>query len=270
MPCASRASAGASGASSTPADATPFPASWTLLLEPSRTLAGRDRAERRVLTFSAGEQEFVVPDLPLAGYDLCAEAPGLNALRSPVLLDRKNRDPYVTLQFYPAGFVTGRLLDYEHLPADEVPVTLSDAARSVERETRSDILGNFRFDGVLDGEYTLTFGRKTSPLLPVERLRFSAPSLTLPERELPPLARLSILVLDDAGRPVPDVTVRGSGPPGGTIEETTDAEGAAIARYVPAGSYRLSVEHELLGRIRSAVDLKLPEGEVVLRFSGER
>jgi hypothetical protein len=77
-------------------------------------------------------------------------------------------------------------------------------------------------------------------------------------------------VLDDAGRPVPDVTVRGSGPPGGALEVTTDARGEALARHLPPGSYRLSVEHELLGHIRHLVDLSLPEGEVVLRFAGAR
>ncbi len=252
------------------ADATPFPARWTLVLEPSRTLTGRDRAEPRTLEFQAGEQEFTVSDLPLAGYDLCASAPGLNALRSPVLLDRKNRDPYVTLQFYPAGFVAGRVLTHEHLPADDLLVTLTDGVRKAAREVRTDVLGNFRFDGVLDGEYTLAFGPTLSPLLPVQTLRFSSPSLTVPDRELPALASLSILVLDEQDQPVAGATVRGDGPPGGALVVTTDARGTAVGRYLPPGTYKLSAEDELHGRVRLGIQLALPSGDAVLRFRSPR
>jgi hypothetical protein len=252
-------------------DATPFPREWSLVLEPSRTLAGRDRAERRELFFHAGEQEFAVEDLPLAGYDLVAKAAGLNALPAPVLLERANRDPYVTLQFYPAGFVAGRLLDAAGLAADGVRVTLVDEARGMSSERSTDLSGRFRFDGVLDGEYTLSVGSPIVPLFPAERLRFHAPSLTLPDRTLPDLGALRITLVDAEGRALPGALLRGAGPPGGEFEATTDALGEALVRYLPPGHYRVTAEDELLGHTRRATTLKAKEqGELTLRFQDPR
>ena len=249
------------------ADDTPFPRIWRLVLEPSTTLVGRERAERRAVEFTAGEQEFVVEGLPLAGYDVRAEADGMNGRRHPVMLDRRSRNPYITLQLYPAGFLTGRLVDAEGLPAEGVDVSLEGTGSGSLWETRSDALGYYRFDRVLDGDYKLSFGRRTSPVLAPEWIRFSAPTMTFPERKLPPLSELSILVLDAGGYPVFGALVEGSGNAGGYVRSETDVDGRVRAGMLPDGRYRLTVRHETLGRLRKSVDVAAGKtAEILFRF----
>ncbi len=249
------------------ADDTPFPKSWRLVVGPSTTLVGRERAENRVVEFFAGEQEFVVEGLPLAGYDVRPEADGMNGRRHPVMLDRRSKNPYITLHLSPAGFLTGRLVDAEGLPAEGVEITIEASGSGSVWETKTDALGYYRMDRVLDGEYKLSFGPRTNPLLAPEWIRFSAPSMTFPERKLPTLSELSILVLDAQGHPVANAVVEGSGNAGGYVREETDAYGKALAKLLPDGRYRLTVRHETLGRMRNSVDVAGGEtAEVRFRF----
>jgi hypothetical protein len=249
------------------ADTSPFPTEWSLVLEPSTTLVGRERAERRVIEFTAGEQEFVVDDLPLAGYDVLARAPGWNARRHSVLLDNRHKDPYITMQIYATGFVEGRVLDHEQLPAAGIAVTLHWlSGEEAPRETTCDVLGRYRFDDVLDGEYELKFGSAASPVIPTARLRFTAPSMTLPDRVLPPTSTIKILALDEYENPVADVRVRGSGSNGGAFDVVTDAVGRAEAHHLAPGRYRISGERELYRRARQACELAAAPVDVVLRL----
>ncbi|MEM7310933.1 MAG: carboxypeptidase-like regulatory domain-containing protein [Planctomycetota bacterium] len=251
-------------------DDTPFPRTWRLVLEPSTTLIGREHAESRVVEFEAGEQEFVVRDLPLAGYDVIAEADGLNGRRHSVLLDARSSNPYITLQLYPAGYVVGRILDAAGNAAEGLEVTLLGVTSVSSVETRTDILGNYRFDSVLDGEYQLLFGHHSSPVLPPESIRFSAPSMTFPDRTLPEFSALDLLVLDSDGNAVFDATVEGSGSNGGYVKTKTDVNGRARAPFLPAGRYRLTAQHELHGRARRSIDVGTEPTDTVIRFSPRR
>jgi len=249
------------------ADETPFPTEWSLVLEPSTTLIGRERAVRRVIEFTQGEQEFEIDDLPLAGYDVLAKAPGWNARRHSVLLDNRHRNPYITMQFYAAGFLEGRVLNHEKLPAEGLPVTLRWLGGSDEpRTTETDVLGRFRFDEVLDGEYELRFGAALAPLLEPKRVRFTAPHMTLPDRELPVTSNASIVALDPYGNPIPDVRVRGSGSNGSAFDVVTDATGRATARFLKPGRYRASGDHEHYRRARHAFEVGDEPVDVVLRL----
>ena len=247
-------------------DETPFPQAWTLALEPSTTLVGRERVEPRVIEFSGGQREFRVPDLPLGGYDVIPRAEGMNGRRTPVLLSRAGQSPYITLQLYPAGFLEGRVVDHEGRPAEGLRITLRGAGLEAPRSTTTDFLGGYRFDGVLDGEYTLSFGDPRSPVLPPTSLVFSAPTLTVPERDLPQLSHLDLLVLDGEGNPVHGAKVEGSGASGGYVEVETDGEGRARAAFLPPGRYRLSATHEVLGRTRRSFEVDTEPTEGVLRF----
>lgn len=250
-------------------DTTPFPRAWRLVIEPSKTLVGRDRAVTRVIEFTAGEQEFVVEDLPLAGYDLRPEAPGLNGRRTPVLLDAKHRNPYVTLTLSRSGFLEGRLLDADGIPVEGVDVILASLDRPEERTTPTDAIGRYRFEGVLDGRYELCFGHRRSPVIPAEEVIFSAPSMTYPDRSLPELGTLDLLVLDPYDLPVPAIRIEGSGSAGGYLEVETDAEGRATARLLPPGRYRVSAHHPEFGRARQGVDVPgTGRVDLTLRFRG--
>jgi len=120
--------------------------------------------------------------------------------------------------------------------------------------------GIYRFDAVPAGAYELLVGRATAPVMPERRpLRFTAPSMTFPDIQLPPLGELSLRVVDSLERPLEGVEVRGSGRNGGTIERTTDYDGRVIAKHLPPGHYRLRLSLPALGEQydrRIAVDLE--------------
>jgi hypothetical protein len=226
----------------------PFPTTWQLVLRPSTSLVGRELAEERVLEFVNGEQDFAVRDLPLAGYDVLPQAAGMNGLTQPVLLDTRNTSPFVSLRLVPAGVLEGKVLDAERLPAAGVTLTLVPKPPRVESEplvTTTDALGIYRFGQVLDGPYELVAGTPDFPLgPPPQRLVFKAPSLTMPDIVLPPLAVLDLIVVDELENRVENAAVAGSSPSGGTLAGTTDAAGRLVVPHLLPGRWRIELEHE--------------------------
>ena len=239
----------------------PFPQRWRLLIVPSTLLPGAEHAAERVLEFEDGRQDFDVPDLPLGGYDVSAEADGFNGRVQPVVLERGSPSPFLNLRLVPAGRLEGRVVDAGGLGLEGVPLTLVTATGETQASASSDAGGLFRFERVPDGSYELVVGHASSPILPERRaLRFEAPWMNLPDIVLPPLGQFVLQVVDPLEQPIPGVEVRGSGNAGGLIEETTDAEGRIRARYLPKGHYRIRMEHPERGGRRFAIDLE--EGEV--------
>jgi hypothetical protein len=221
-----------------------FPLRWRLVLRPSTTLPQRERALSRVLEFEDGRQEFALADLPLAGYDVFAEAEGFNGQVAAVLLEPGNEHPFVNLLLVPAGVLEGRVLDARGLAAEGVPVTLVAGADNHAREAVSGPDGAFRFDGVLDGAYELVLGRASAPLVRERHaLRFRAPHLTFPDLVLPPLGEVHVRVVDGLERPLEGVLVRGSGKNGGVIDGRTDFDGRYVAKHLPAGTFRIRLQH---------------------------
>lgn len=233
----------------------PFPESWRLVLAPSTTLMGRELAEERVVELS-GTQDFVVEDLPLAGYDLRAEADGWNGLTAPILLDTRNPELFVNLRMVKAGAVDGRIVDHEGAPAGGVVVTLTPVGTSETREVRTDVLGGYRFDSVLDGPYQLGVGPLLSPLLPrATTLRVQAPGMTVPDLELPPLAALTVVMADAEEILLPGVHVTGSCVNGGSLDALTDSYGEVTIRHLRPGRWRLRFDLEGYQTRRDQLDL---------------
>jgi len=242
----------------------PFPEVWTLVIEPSKMLIGSDKAVSQRVEITGGEDEFEVTGLPLAGYSLRGEADGLNGSTVNVLLERTSSSAYVALELSPAGFITGNLVDFEDAALEGIEVWLLrtsgtglGASQTGARKTMTGADGTWRFTDVLDGPYALTFGSLEAPLIPPSALTFRAPSLTWPAPDLPPLAMLTVTVLDDAGNPVGGARVRGSGTMGGAIDVKTTSNGQAILRHLQPGRYRLHADHDAYG-----------EGFVQRRFEG--
>jgi len=218
---------------------------WELVLTPSTTLIGREHAETRALELAADVREFRLEDLPLAGYDLAARAEGFNGYPQPIQLEARQPQVFVTLQLEPAGFLEGQVVDTAGLPQPGVLLTLLDVDGEAPREATTDAAGRYRFEGVLDGAYELVVGRPESPILPGRRpLSFRAPSLTVPEIELPALATFEVTVADPDGYPLAGVSVRGSGSAGGSFEGETGPDGRFTARYLPAGRFRINYRLE--------------------------
>lgn len=237
----------------------PFPRAWTLTLRPSATLPRRETADTRTLEFTAGEKDFEVRDLPLGGYDVVAQAEGFNGRVQAIALEPGNEHPFVNLRMVPAGILEGRVLEWDGVPAEGIPVTLFSVSGSEVFEATSDVRGIYRFESLPDGAYELLFGKASAPLIPERRpVRFAAPSLTFPDTELPQLGAIAMRVVDSLERPLEGILVRGSGTNGGVVEGRTDYDGRLLVKHLPPGHFRLRLSRpgEPESRdVRRAVDV---------------
>ncbi len=212
------------------------PRPWSLVLEPSKVLIGGDRAVGRRLTFEQGEREFALEHVPLGGYQLRAEAENMSGAPELLLLARPDAyDVIVHIALRPAAFVEGWVEDADGAPVEGVTMLLVPLAGGATRTTATDVRGGYRFENVPDGEHRLSAGRAPSPLAEPLDLAVSPPSVSVPRIVVPLLGELEIAVLDSAGSPVSGVTLEGWGSGGGTVDATTDVQGRALARHLPAG-----------------------------------
>lgn len=245
--------------------AVAFPESWTLVLEPSDVLIGGQYARGRRVVVTGGEQELVLDDVPLGGYSVRAEAPRMNGVLQRVLLARPHEnDRHVFLELKPAGFLTGRVVDGEGNDVAGVPIVLEPFDAGTRRTARTDPAGVYLFEDVLDGEYRLYAGVPESPLVAARELAFSAPSLTMPDFELPLLGELSILVLELGDIPAPAIHITGFGQEGGRIDVTTNDRGEALARFLPPGWFTVLAQHGDGSRTRARVQLEPGETREVV------
>ncbi len=241
-----------------------YPMNWTLVIRPSRTLIGREHAVEKRVEFTQGERDFQVEDLPFAGYDVEVQASGLNGRALPVLLRKGNEAPFLNLILVPAGFLEGAITDELGAPQEGVPLTLIGVPEGAQRTAKTDYTGLFRFDDVLDGAYELIVGLPEAPLVKKRTsIVFRAPSMSLPNIELPPLAGLDLRMADDLNRSIEGVVVRGSGNNGGTFTKTSDFDGWVRIRHIPEGRLRLSFSHADYKASRANIELK--KGRVLER-----
>lgn len=218
---------------------TVFPERWTLVVEPSPVLRGRERAATRRVEHEHGERSFALTDLPLAGYRVRAEALGLNGTPADVLLVATSPAAFVTLAFAPAGFLDGQVRHADGAPADGLAVTLEHVMTRARVSTETDVNGAWVLRDVVDGEYRLYLGPPAAPLVPPRELVFRAPSLRVPEARLPVVGTLDLVVLDLTQAPVPDTVVTGATSAGGAFEARTDASGRARVRFLVPGTWHL-------------------------------
>ncbi len=230
-----------------------FPPTWRLILSPSETIRGQAAGEARVLDFTAAEREFELDDLPLAGYDLRVEAPGMNTRVQRVLLEKPVTDQFVVLQLVPTGFVDGRVLDEDGGPVAALPVVLEAVPAGTRQSIETDPGGAFHLAGVLDGDYRITAGDPDLPLSSKE-LRFVAPSLHV-ELRVPVLGHVTCRVVDAFGASVEGVEVLGFGPRGASVSGVSDRAGLVQLPHLPPGSYRLVADDEHHGRGRARLEL---------------
>lgn len=214
----------------------PFPVEWTLSVGPSPSLFGAERAETRELVFTEGEQEFVLEDLPLGGYQLRAQSFGLDSGPFQLMLSLPHEaDTYVTLRMQPTGIIEGRVRDAAGRGCEDLSLTLEERTSGARREVRTAGGGTFLIDDVRDGLYRLHVGGPDSPLVAARELEFKRPSLHLGDIEVPVTSALVVRVEDASGRPVSDATLSGYGNNGGSVQGTTDADGACRIAYLIPG-----------------------------------
>jgi len=248
-----------------------FPERWSLVLAPSRLLTGREHAVERRIELAGGEREFEVAPLPLAGYDVHAEAPGARGLVQPVLLDRASPEAYVVLRLAHTVFLQGDVFDADGAPAEGVPVHVTSKAGAGAQATTTDALGRYRFEDLSLGAWELVLGHPDRPILGPRSLRTAAPGLTFPPLTMPRLGSAEIHVLDGEDRPLPGASVVGAGTRGGDVDGTTDDEGLLVVRHLPEGRYRVRAIHpdgSASGDDRTAFHVRPGESvRVVLRVA---
>jgi len=246
----------------------PFPQEWRLVIEPSRTSVGAEHAVRRVIEIDDGRQDVEVTDLPLAGYDVRAEAEGMNGYPVGILLERgPASEAGVNLHLIPAGHLEGFLADETGNPVDELLLTLESLPTGHKQTATSDLAGRFLFPEVLEGQYRLHYGHPNSPVLKAKLLRVPASGMSLPPVTLPVLCGVHVLVLGEDGLGVEGAQVLGTGTEGGHIEGKTDVYGLLMVRHLPAGRYRIRAEHADHGSRRATFDLETGDlKEITVKF----
>ncbi len=247
---------------------TRLPERWTLVVVPSAVLIGGEHAERRRLERGQDDERTVLEDLQLGGYEVRVEAERMNARPVRVMLVRPDRsDRTVFLEFSAAGYLSGLVIDADGYNVEGLPIALEPAEGGIAREATTDAVGRYRFEHVLDGEYSLHVGGTMNPIGDPRELQFRAPSLTMPTIEVPLLGELEVRVVDAAGFEVAGARVIGWGREGGSVDATTNAQGACRARFLPPGWYSLIAAHPDLGSLRRRVQLQAGEtGTVEIRL----
>ncbi|MEM9379798.1 MAG: hypothetical protein AAGB93_07580 [Planctomycetota bacterium] len=229
---------------------TPYPDQWTVTLEPSRVAQGSERAIHQEVNGEPGQRTFELRDLPMAAYRISATAPGMRSMAQEVALFRIQGGALdrvsVTLKLRPVAYVDGAIRTAEGEVADALPVFLvpRGGPDGGTLTTTTDSAGIFRFDGVESGAWALHIGREARPLVAPIPVTVEATPVRVDDVTLQQLATLRLAVIDEFGRPCPDVALvgylRGAGM--GSFRATTDAIGHAEIRYLAAGPWRVEAE----------------------------
>ena len=232
-----------------PATGEPFPDRWTLRIRPSQFATGREQAISKDLEFEGAQTTFEVRDLPMASYTVQVAAEGQASRPVEVSLFRieggqpgasKERS-HIMLRFEPLSEVRVELLDALGQPALGLPIVLEAQATRERWEAVTDARGMARIQEVPEGLFRLYVGSPQAPHMEAATLKVLRTEASTWRGELPPTQTITVRVIDDEARVLPDAVVRGHGPV--PVDVRTDQNGEAVLRYLPFGRYRLRGEH---------------------------
>ncbi len=198
-----------------------------LLLKGDTIVAETNTDERGAFAFdalSAGRYVVHVPALDLRSEEVAVGG------ESPWDADITLRVPVL-----PVGRITGRV---HNVATHPIPVLLEQAGRVVA-ETMTDPHGNFVFEELADGEYTIFVPAIEQRSTPIRIEHEQTPEVHDVVLSAPPPA-LSRIRGQVQNAPTPTTRVLLQREDGGTVAETTtDEQGHFVFEELPAGTYRL-------------------------------
>jgi hypothetical protein len=159
----------------------------------------------------------------------------------------------------PSGGVRVEIFDVDGAALTDF-VLLAQRGIKERREQRTDASGLARFEALEVGAWTLFLSDHERPLLPptpVEVREGEDPLLRLALSA--PLTELEVEVVDEAGRPAPNVALRTRCERGGVSRGVTDHAGRAVLRHVSLGPVRVFANDERLGRGNRALEIAAGE-----------
>ena len=236
------------------------PDSWTLDVEDVAFVARDDTSSR--VTVPVTGPEATVSVRTAAVHRFRARTRGHVSATRNVSIEANARHVVVELVLEPATFVTGRVVDDAGLPADGRTVWLrpvlspnQQAAPPMDLEARTTPLGDYRFDDVTPGRWTVLVGDRGAPLARRTDVDVPGGGATVDVVSLPAVYSLTLRVVDESGAAAPESHVWSRGTNGGSFDARADANGELIVPDLPAGRFRVFAQS---GDRRSNLNVVVP------------
>ncbi len=219
-----------------------IPAKWKLLLEPSKVITGGEHAVQRELEFPGEKRSVVLDDVALGGYVIRAVAEGMECNPQYIQFAKPDEvDVVLRLRLFPAGTLTGRVVDPDGDPIAAMPVTAVRRDAEGQRTVTTDGAGRYAFERLPDGEWNVVVGYPEAPLV-LREVGFAAPGFDMPDLATPAIDELAIRVLDSQLQPVEGASVSVIGLASGARQAKTDANGLALLPHCVGGEASVIVD----------------------------
>jgi hypothetical protein len=211
-------------------------------------------------------------------------APGHAAHRTPVMSDETGTWDVGTVRLGPGGRLSGVLRDARGAPVAYARVYLLGAQMQTHRPAVfTDAAGIYDGEAIAPGSYTAFFLSPRHPLGIVRGVEVREEETTRLDVTLDPPSPVTVIVVDESGRPVCDADVsytcealmpltsrvlRSYEPPGWGGHRT-DGQGRLFKHYFPATRVLFTVRAEGFLRANRVVELS-PDQETVVEIRLER
>jgi hypothetical protein len=196
---------------------------------------------------SAGDPPVTVPESARRALPTSPYHSDEHSGAAPLAAESRERASYVAP--VPTSLLSGAVVDARGAFVGGLPLHWRDARGALRGRGTTDAFGAFVLTDLPAGEVgQLLLGNPTSPVGREPSARLEPGRAELGTIEVPRLGELTLLVVDEEGRPVPEAVLSGVGNRGGFLEGRSDEEGLARHAHLPRGMYRAFAAHPTYGR----------------------